>query len=239
METLHSSRFPGESREYRAARDELLRAEIELRRRVEEVAALRRRLPAGGEIPQDYAFEEVAADLADDAPARTVRLSELFSGDADTLVVYSFMFGPRMARPCPSCTSILDSLNGTAPHAEQRISLVVSARSPIERVRAFARERGWKNLRLVSSHASTYNADYHAEAADGDQLPVLNVFARRAGRIHHSWASELMFVPRQEGQDPRHVDSIWPLWNLFDLTPEGRGTSWWPQLSYPAARSVA
>jgi len=230
---LHPERFPNESPAYRAARNALLKAEIGLRQQVESVAALRRRLPLGGPVPEDYEFEEVAADLDDTGTARKVKMSELFTRDA-SLAVYSYMYGPAMAKACPMCTSILDALDRTVPHAGQRINVVVVAKSPIQRIRALARERGWRNLRLLSSAGNGYNRDYRGEDAGGAQLPALNVFARRNGRIHHLWCSELMFAPSEPGQNARHVDMMWPLWNLFDFTPEGRGTDWYPKLAYGA-----
>lgn len=230
---LHPERFPGESRAYRAARNKLLKAEMELRRKIESVAALRRKLPPGGPVPEDYEFEEGAADLADTETVRRVKLSELFERDA-SLVVYSYMYGPAMTKACPMCTAMLDSLNGAAPHAGQRVNVVVVASSPIQRIRAIARERGWRNLRLLSSAGNSYNRDYRGENAKGAQLPALNVFARKGGRINHTWCSELLFAPSDPGQNGRHVDAIWPLWNLFDVTPEGRGTDWYPKLAYGA-----
>jgi predicted dithiol-disulfide oxidoreductase (DUF899 family)/uncharacterized protein YndB with AHSA1/START domain len=225
---LHDKRFPGESEEYRRARDELLAEEIRLRRATEAVAARRRALPPGGAVPEDYAFEEAG----DDGAVRRVRLSELFAPGRDTLVVYSFMYGPEMERPCASCTSILDSIDGSAPHLEQRVNLVAVAKSPAERFRAFAAERGWRRLRLLSSHGNTYNRDYLGESAEGDQMPMLNVFVRRDGEIRHFWGSELLYAPVDEGQENRHVDSIWPIWNVLDATPEGRGSGGYPSLSY-------
>jgi predicted dithiol-disulfide oxidoreductase (DUF899 family) len=142
------------------------------------------------------------------------------------------MYGPAMAKACPMCTAMLDSLNGAAPHAAQRINLVVVANSPIQRIRAFARERGWRNLRMLSSADNSYNRDYRGEDEKGSQQPALNVFTRTGGAIHHTWSSELMFAPSDPGQNARHVDAIWPLWNLFDVTPEGRGTDWYPKLAY-------
>jgi len=223
----HSTRFPNEAEAYRSARNELLEAEMELRRSVESVAALRRKLPLGGEVPQDYIFEE-----ADGSAVRQVRLSQLFSPGKDTLVLYSYMYGPQMANPCPMCTSMLDSLNAQAPHIMQRVNLAVAAKSPVPRILAFTQPRGWRNLRLLSSEKSTYNTDYHAEAPDGNQIPAMNVFVRRDGRIHHFWNAELAYAPAEPGQEPRHIDMIWPLWNIFDLTPEGRGETWHPKLSY-------
>ena len=230
--SLHAKRFPGESAAYRAARDRLLAAEVALRRNLEEVAAMRRALPAGGAIPQDYVFDEGAADLDDTQSLRQVRLSELFAKPDSSLVVYSFMFGPKMPKACPSCTSILDSLDRTAPHARQRINLVVVAKSPIARIRAHARDRGWRNLRLLSSANNTYNRDYYGEDEKEAQWPALNVFTQMDGRVHHTYCTELLFAPTEPGQDGRHVDLIWPLWNLFDFTREGRGTDWHPKLDY-------
>jgi predicted dithiol-disulfide oxidoreductase (DUF899 family) len=141
--------------------------------------------------------------------------------------------GPdAMAEPCPSCTSILDGLNGSVVHARDRVNVAVVAKSPIERIRKFARERGWKNLHLLSSAHNSYNADYHGETAKGEEMPVFNVFVRRGGRIHLFYGTELFFLPWKRGEEPRHMDSIWPVRSLFDLTPEGRGTDWSPQLSY-------
>ena len=224
--------FPQESAEYRKVRNELLAAEIELRRQIEAVAAMRRKLPLGGQLAQDYIFDEGPADLSEQGEVRQTRLSELFDPGKESLLVYSYMYGPAMATPCTSCTSILDGLNGTAPHVRDRVNFVVVAKSPIERIRTTARERGWRNLRLLSSAGNTYNLDYLGENKEGSQLPSLNVFVRRDGKVHHFYHTELLFAPRDPGQDGRHVDLIWPLWNLFDYTPEGRGEKWYPKLSY-------
>ena len=226
----HEVRFPGESAAYRDARNELLDAEIDLRRSIEWVAAKRRGLPLGGQVTEDYAFDEAVE--GDGSAPRKVRLSELFADGKDTLVIYSFMYGPQMPAACSSCTSILDALDGEAPHVVERVNLAVVAKSPIARIMEFANGRGWRNLRLLSSADSTYNRDYHAESPEADQWPALNVFVRRDGVIHHFYNTELLYAPFDPGQDGRHVDSIWPLWNLFDLTPDGRGEKWHPQLSY-------
>jgi predicted dithiol-disulfide oxidoreductase (DUF899 family) len=229
---LHTFRFPAEDDSYRAARNHLLEVEIALRRQIEQVAELRRKLPLGGVVPQDYVFDEGAVDLDDSSAAHKVRMSDLFQPGKDTLIVYSFMYGPEMASACTSCTSILDSLNGTAPHASDRVNLAVVAKSPLERIRDFARGRGWRNLQLLSSASNTYNRDYYGESPEGKQQPSLNVFGRRDGAIHHFYNSEMLLAPSDQGQNARHVDMIWPLWNLFDLTPEGRGERWYPKLSY-------
>jgi predicted dithiol-disulfide oxidoreductase (DUF899 family) len=237
-------RFPGESEEYRRDRNRLLEAEAGLRRAIEQVAAQRRALPQGGAVPADYRFEQVS-------DGRDVRFSELFEPGKETLVIYSFMF-PRHSRdtrpgpdqgetarlplsetPCASCTSILDSLDGAALHLARRLNLAVVAKSGPDRIRNFARERGWRHLRLLSARSNAYNRDYHAQTPDGEQMPILNVFVRDGDEFRHTWASELMYAPRDEGLEARHVDSIWPIWNVLDLTPVGRGNeSNFPALHY-------
>jgi predicted dithiol-disulfide oxidoreductase (DUF899 family) len=229
MSPLHDVRFPNETDKYRTARDALLREEITLRRHTEAVAEQRRSLPLGGEVPIDYTFDE--------GGSRTVRLSELFEDRKDTLLLYNFMFIPGEAGlplegACPSCTSIIDAVDGEAPHISQRMNLAVVAKAPIERFEAHARTRGWRNVRLLSSANTTYNADYHGEGERG-QNPIATIFVRRDGKLHHFWSSELFFAPTEAGMHPRHVDFIWPLWAVLDLTPEGRGTDWGPELSYP------
>ena len=216
--------LPNESSAYRSARENLLRAEIALRRQVEEVAALRRKLPPGGEVPQDYVFEDERGK---------VKLSELFTRD-HTLVAYSFMYGPNAKSPCPMCTAMLDSLDGAALHIAQRTSLVVIAKSPIGRILDHARSRGWSHLRLLSSAGNSYNRDYFAENAEGAQMPILNVFVKKEGVVRHSYATEMLYAPEEPGQNARHVDMIWPLWNVLDFTPEGRGSDWYPKLGYEA-----
>ena len=221
-------RLPGESADYRRARDELLQAEIELRRQEEAVAAKRRELPLGGAPPTDYVFDGA------DGP---VRLSELFADGKDTLFLYSFMFIPGeqglpLEGPCPSCTSIVDALDGEIPHIVQRVNVAVSAKAPLDQFQAHAKRRGWRHARLLSSAGSTYNVDYGAEAPDGSQLPIATVFTRRGVRIHHFWSSELFAAPTDPGQHPRHVDFMWPVWKVLDVTPEGRGTDFHPNLEY-------
>ncbi|MGA9854624.1 MAG: DUF899 family protein [Gammaproteobacteria bacterium] len=225
-----NSRFPNETTGYRRARERLLKAEIGLRKQVETVAALRRKLSVGGVVPQDYVFEGVDPLTG----MRSVRLSELFAPGKDTLILYSFMYGPAMAQACPSCTSIIDSLDGAATHVSQRVNLGVVAKSPLPRILGFARERGWRHVQLLSSAGNSYNRDYRAEDEAGKQWPILNVFVKRNGKIRHFWASELLFTKAEKGQNQRHVDMIWPLWNLFDVTPEGRGKDWYPKLNYPS-----
>jgi predicted dithiol-disulfide oxidoreductase (DUF899 family) len=209
----------------------LLAAERALRRQIEEVAALRRRLPLGGAVPTDYIFDAIAAGLGENTRAK-VKLSQLFALPEASLVLYSFMYGPEMEAPCPMCTSILDSLDGAAPHAGQRVNLAVVAKSPLARIQDFSRSRGWRNLQLLSSADNSYNRDYHGETQSGAQMPCLNVFVKRGTSVYHAWASELLYAKPDSGMGHRHVDMMWPLWNLLDYTREGRGTNWSPRLSY-------
>ena len=234
--------FPGESDDYRTARDELLAREVELRRAMEDVARARRRLPPGGVVAEDYVFRGRGGV--------GVRLAELFGSGKDSLVIYSMMFprdpaddrpGPAAGRtallpliegPCPSCTALLDQVDGAVEHVSQRVDIAVVGKAPQSVIQAFGDERGWRHLRLLSSLGTTYNRDYHGETEQGHQRPMLNVFHREGDVIRHFWGSELLYAPTEPGQDPRHVGTIEPLWNLYDLTPEGRGSDWEEQLTY-------
>jgi predicted dithiol-disulfide oxidoreductase (DUF899 family) len=224
---MHSYRFPGETPAYRASRNELLAAERDLRGQVEHVAAMRRKLPLGGLVPQDYIFEQ-----SGESGARKVRLSELFASGKDTLVLYGFMFGPDMKAACPMCTSFLDGLNGNAMHLVRRVNLAVAAKSPIERVQAYASSRGWNHLRMLSWGGTAFGSDYHCETSEGAQNSILHVFAKRPDGVHHFWSTELNLMPAEPGQDHRHIDMMWPLWNVLDATPEGRGSDWYPAIKY-------
>ena len=231
---LHETRFPGESPEYREARDELLRAEQKLRRQTEVVNAARRALPNGGAAPDDYVFDEWDPAVG---AARQVKLSELFEDGRDSLFLYSFMFypgpgGEPLLTPCPLCTSAIDGLDGAAPHISTQINFAISTKAPIERFAAHAHARGWRNVRLLSSANNTFNRDYHTETEAGDQLPIATTFARDSGGVHHVWSSELFFVAAEEGQHARHVDFMWPIWAIIDTTAGGRDPNWLPSLSY-------
>ena len=238
--------FPGESLEYRVARDRLLESEIELRRATEAVAAARRELPPGGPVPTDYVFQGVGSD----GMPTDIRLSELFAPGKDSLVLYSFMFprdpsddspGPITGRtaelpltegPCPSCTALIDQFHGAAEHVTPLVNFAIVAKAPLHHVLAFAEERGWPRLRFLSSATNTYNRDYHAETPDGIQRPMLTVFQRDPDAIRHFWSSEMLYAPYDPGEDPRHVGTLEPLWNLLDLTRVGRPADWYEQFNY-------
>lgn len=222
----NKAHFPNESPEYRKARNALLAEEIELRRHIERVAAMRRAMPFGGEIPEDYAFESEKG---------TVRLSDLF-GDKQALVIYSMMFGPERKRPCPMCTAMLTSWDGTARNLRERVAVAVTARSPINRLLDYKKERGWQNLQMYSDGKGNYTRTY-VSAEDGD-VPGMNVFTRHNGKIHHFWAGEMSGEMADPGQDPRGAPDVDPLWTILDLTPEGRGKDWYPKLEYTELASV-
>ena len=216
-------RMPNESTEYRAARNALLAEEIELRRHIERVAVQRRSLPPGGEVRGNYRF------IGQHGP---VDFAALF-GDKSTLVTYSWMFGPQRERPCPMCTSLLSAWDGEARDMEQNVALAVIARSPYERMQAFARERGWRHLKLYSDANGEFSRDYHAIGKEGGDEPAFNVYTKRDGVIRHFWAGEMGFETADPGEDPRGAPDLMPLWTVIDCTPEGRKPTWYPSLDYP------
>ena len=239
---LEHLQFPGEDSSYRTARNALLDEEIALRRQIERVSAQRRALPSGGLVREDYVFEGLDRNRR---PAQ-MKLSELFAPGKDSLVIYNFMYGMERDQPCPGCTHTLDSLDGVARHAPQRISLFIVAKSPLARLLAFAHERGWDRLTFLSTAGNNYSRDYFGDSRglsaamrrqqdfkDGEEwdMPMLNVFRRDHGGVRHFWSSELLYVPAEPGQEYRHNDLIDLLWHLLDTTPEGRG-DFQPALAY-------
>ena len=222
-------RFPNESTEYRKLRNDLLEEEIALREKLESVARLRRKLPAGGALKENYVFDEISVD---DVEMKT-GFSDLFEPGKPSLLVYNFMFAPGADAPCPACTSMIDGLNGSAAHIRAKVNFVVVAKAPIQQFKAWADSRNWNGLRLLSSSDNSYNRDYFGESEDGSQqLPTMNVFQKKKGAIVHTYSTELLFTEPAEEQHPRHADLFWPIWALFDLTPEGRGDNWFPRYHY-------
>lgn len=216
----NAASFPNESDEYRKARNDLLAEEIELRRHIWRVAEQRRALPPGGEVTREYRFVGKNGEVG---------LEELF-GDKQTLVVYSMMYGPQRKMGCPMCTAQLTAWDGEVPHLEQRIALVVVARSPYERIASYGGERGWRHLKLYSDPSGDFTADYVGER-DAD-MPAYTVFTRRGGTIRHFYSCEGGFEIADPGQDANNAPDMNPLWIILDTTPEGRGTDWYPGLEY-------
>lgn len=216
----NKTRHPNESAEYRRAREALLAEEIELRRHIERVAEMRRALPPGGEVTRAYEFS---------GESGKVTLPELF-GNKQTLVIYSYMFGPQREKPCPMCTSFMSTWEAKLPDVEQRIAFAFVARSPIERLIEAKKARGWTRHKVYSDTSGDYTRDY-VSATDAD-MPGYSVFTRRDGVIRHFWSGEMGQAMADPGQDPRGAPDIDPLWTLLDTTPEGRGKDWYPKLGY-------
>jgi predicted dithiol-disulfide oxidoreductase (DUF899 family) len=217
------SPFPGESDAYRKARQVLLEDEIEFRRHMTRLAEQRRALPEGPIIAKNYRFiDENGAELG---------LKELF-GDKNTLVTYFWMYGPQRARPCPMCTNWLGGVNGNGADIKQRVAFKILGRSPVERQLAFARERGWRDLDFVQTVGDQYANDLGLINEDGGENPALAVFKRKGDEVRLFWASEMTSEMADPHQDPRDAPDIAPLWSILDLTPEGRGTDWYPKLRY-------
>ena len=206
---MSEPRYPNESREYRDARESLLKDEQELVDKVKSVAEKRRKLPRGGRLKEDYVFQWAN----DGKVGQRVKFSELF-GDRNTLLLYSFMYGPNWDNPCTSCTSLVDGFDRTWYQVSRDAAFVAIAKAPAAKINAWAKQRGWTQIPLVSGFESTYQADYKCQADSDDmQLPVMHVFRKEDGNIFHFWGTESM---------TNHVDTVWPYWNLMDFTPEGR-----------------
>jgi predicted dithiol-disulfide oxidoreductase (DUF899 family) len=228
--SLRHTRLINESTEYRARREELRLAEIDLMQRRERVAELRRRLPPGATV-QDYVFEEGPVDLnAGDSPARSVRLSDLFTGPDRSVVVYHLMYGKKQTNPCPMCTMWIDGYNGVAHHLAQNVDVVIAAAADVSALRQHARNRGWHHLRLVSCAGNTFKYDLCSEDAEGNQDSTISVFTRdRDGALRHVYSAHPWM---SEEIKERGIDLLSPVYNLLDLTPEGRD-DWYAKLAYP------
>jgi predicted dithiol-disulfide oxidoreductase (DUF899 family) len=220
---LRKPPFPGESEAYSAAREKLLAEEIEFRRHMTRLCEQRRALPPGPVIQKNYRFK-----LAD---GREVGLRDLF-GRHNTLISYFWMYGPQRARPCPMCTNWLGSVNGNAMDVEQRAALKVLGRSPVERQRAFAEERGWKHLDFVQTVGDDYARDLDILDDEGNEGAAIVVYQRDGDQVRLFYAAEMPLEAADPGQDPRTAPDIASLWSLLDLTPEGRDAHWYPKLSY-------
>jgi len=207
---LSDLRYPNESEEYRQARDALLEEEKRLVEKTKALAAKRRELPHGGKLKEDYVF----AGANNENLGKDIKFSELF-GDKDTLLLYAWMFGETWDKPCPSCTSLVDGFDRAAISVDQNAAFVVVAKASANRINTWAAERGWSSIRMVSAESNSYLNDYNCQSGDGDDglWPIMHVFTKKDGEIYHFWGTELQ---------GNHVDTVWPYWNLMDMTPEGR-----------------
>ena len=214
--------FPNESAHYRQARTKLLEEEIELRRHIQRVAQMRRALPPGGEA-RDYRFV--------DFEGRERRFTELF-GRHDTLFTYYWMYGPERARPCPMCTSFVGSLDIPSRDIEQRAAVAILSRSPVSRQLEFARERGWRNLKFYQTVGDEFARDYRALKDDGSEWAIAAVWTREGEKVRLFWAAEGGPETADPGFDPHLAPDPTPLWNILDMTPQGRAADWYPKLEY-------
>jgi predicted dithiol-disulfide oxidoreductase (DUF899 family) len=234
--TFRQTNLKNESAEYLAGREELRLAEIDLMRQRERVAELRRALPVGA-ILEDYTFTEGPSRLdAGDEPVSTVRLSELFSALTRPLVIYHFMYGKKQANPCPMCTMWIDGYNGVEHHLTQNVDFAIAAAADPATLRAYARKRGWNNLRLLSCGDSTFKYDLGSEDREGRQDSTISVFTKeKDGTIRHHYSAH----PRM-GQEikERGIDLMTPVYNVLDLVPQGRG-NWYASLNYTAKEQAA
>ncbi len=223
---MTSFRFPNESDEYRRQRDLLLDAEVRLRDEIEAVAQQRRELPLGGRLKQAYQFERIG----DGGEPETVGFDELF-GPHRTLLLYSMMFGAEWDAPCPSCTSIVDSINANSIGVEETTAVATVAAASAKQLKDWSQRRGW-HMTVVSGQHNSYLLDYAGfETTNPGVVSVMNVFRKTADGIFHCWASELLSRPLPNGH-PRHADMFWPLWNLLDMTPQGRGEAIIPKQDF-------
>jgi predicted dithiol-disulfide oxidoreductase (DUF899 family) len=227
--TYRQTNLPNESPEYLAKREELRLAEIELLNTRERVAALRRGLPKGATI-QDYEFLEGPTSLDEgDTPTKTIRLSDLFTSPDRSLVIYHFMYGKKQMDPCPMCTAWIDSFSGVAHHLAQSIDLAIVAAADPSTLRAHARKRGWDKLRLLSAGESTFKYDLGSEDGEGQQDSTISVFTRDSnGTLCHFYSGHPWLA---DGIKERGIDELNPIWNVMDLTPQGRG-KWYASLEY-------
>jgi predicted dithiol-disulfide oxidoreductase (DUF899 family) len=227
--TFRQTNLSNEPAEYLSKRDELRLAEIELIRQSERVAELRRQLPKGAVI-QDYEFEEGPARLdAGDTPTRTVRLSELFTAPDRPVVIYHFMYGKKQSSPCPMCTLVIDGWNGVAHHLAENVDIAIVAAADPTAVRALARTRGWDNLRLLSCGANTFKYDLGSEDHEGNQDSTVSVFTREGdGALRHFYTAH---PSMSKDIRERGLDLLCPVYNILDLTPQGRG-DWYASFDY-------
>lgn len=204
--------MPGTDDAYRRSRERLREAEIDLRDRIEAVAAIRRSLPSGPVVP-DYSFVE---------NGHRVHLSELFADDKPYLILYHLMYWAKDDQFCPMCSMWIDGFNGIVPHVTERANFVIASRAPFDTLQAWGDRRRWNRLRLLSDDGSSFARDIDAEDAEGNPDSTVVVFAKDGDRIRHVYTAHPMLEDRERG-----IDLLCPVWHLFDLMPSGRA-DWYP-----------
>jgi len=234
--TYRQTNLANESAEYLAKREEVRLAEIELMRARERVAELRRALPNGAEL-QNYEFLEGPTSPAEgDGPISKLRLSELFTAPDRALVIYHFMFGKKQTTACPMCTAWIDGYNGVAHHLAQNVDFAIVAAADPAMLREYARGRGWNRLRLLSAGDSTFKYDLGSEDREGNQDSTISVFTKDSdGTVRHFYSGHPWLAPDIK---ERGIDEMTPIWNVMDLTPQGRG-KFYTSLDYGTKVQIA
>jgi predicted dithiol-disulfide oxidoreductase (DUF899 family) len=193
--------------QWRADRDELLKAEKEATRTLDAIAARRRRLPMVWFDNNKYVF---------DTPDGPKHLLDLF-GEQDQLIVYQFMDrGPD--EYCPGCTHFTNNVVALATLADNGVSWATVSNMPLPQVRAYAARKGW-TVPFVSSHGTSF-----AEDCGAFDSFMLSVFFRGGDQVYRTYSTTA-----------RGVDRLLFVNNMLDLTPYGRQEDWedspsgWPQ----------
>lgn len=202
------------------ARRAHLATEKELTRLRDQLARERRELP----------WERVEKNYVFDTPRGKGTLADLFGGHSQ-LLVYHFMFGPEWKEGCPSCSFVVDHLDGAVPHLAARdVSLVMVSRAPLAKIEAFKKRMGWR-FPWVSSFGSDFNYDFHASFTPEQ---------RKSGKVDYNYT--MQEFPSEEApgasvfyKDPatggifhtystygRGLDAFVGTYTLLDLVPKGR-----------------
>ena len=143
------------------------------------------------------------------------------------------MYGKRQTSACPMCTLWIDGYNGVAHHIAQNVDFAIVAAAEPPVLRAHARRRSWHNLRLLSTgEGSTFKYDLGSEDREGHQDSTISVFTRDAdGAVRHFYSAH----PRMASDiKERGIDLLTPVYNILDLTPQGR-CNWYAELDYGRA----
>src|SRR5580698_1563637 len=183
--------------EWLAARKELLVKEKEFTRLRDELSRQRRNLP----------WEKVEKQYIFDGPNGKVSLADLFDG-RNQLIIYHFMLGPDWKEGCPSCSYLMDHLDGAIGHLKARdVTFALVSRAPLATIESFKKRMGW-HFPWVSSHGNDFNGDFGVSYTKeqiaagrpsynfgtippfGEECPGLSVFAKDAdGRVYHTYST--------------------------------------------------
>jgi predicted dithiol-disulfide oxidoreductase (DUF899 family) len=222
----------GTRAEWAAAREELLAREKEHTRLSDELARQRRELP-WVKIEKDYRLD------TDDGEQP---LAELFNGRSQ-LLVYHFMFGPSYDAGCPTCSSMVDGIDGLLPHLHARdVTFILVSDAPIAKLQAYKRRMGW-SIPWASSAHSDFNADLGfsstreqtREAIEpiADQLPPIAAHNARASGTDlfgyltqlfgfSAFAEESGTIYHSYSTTGRGIEFLMGYYPVLDHAPKGR-----------------